>query len=39
MPGNDDCDCCSRLPLTRLAPAFFFVHKTHFLLDYNSKRR
>jgi len=18
-PGNDDCDCCSRLPLTRLA--------------------
>ena len=76
-PGNDDCDCCSRLPLTRHAafaarhplPAalrsagrggshasslcaalrpghaiggFFStwpcVHKTHFLLDYNSKR-
>ena len=37
MPGNDDCDCYSRLPLTRLASTFF-AYKTHFLLDYNSKR-
>jgi len=32
-PGNDDCDCCSRVPLTLT----FSAYKTHFLIDYNPK--
>jgi len=30
MPGNDDCDCYSRLPLTRLASNIFRLQNAFF---------
>src|SRR5712664_1592987 len=38
MPGNDDCDCCSRLPLARLA-AFAARHRLPATLCHGASLR